>query len=62
MSGNRYVLSVHGDCAKYLYQTYGLFEIQLLTWYLIFIMDYLTRVYTYVYMYIYIHIYVEIDR
>ena len=48
MSDNGYVMSVHADCAKYLCQSQGLFEVQLLTWYLIFIIDFLTRVYTYV--------------
>ena len=40
MSDNRYVMSAHTDCGKYFSQTWDLFEIQLLTWYLIFIMDY----------------------
>ena len=43
MSDNGYVMSVRADCAKYLYQTCGLFEVQLLTWYFIFIIDFLTR-------------------
>ena len=50
MSDNGYVMSVHADSANYLYQTLGLFEVQLLTWYLIFIIDFLTRVYTYVFI------------
>ena len=29
MLDNGYVISVHADCAKFLYQTYSLFEIQL---------------------------------
>ena len=51
MSDNGYVMSVHADCAKYFYQTKSLFEAQLITWYLIFIMDFLTRVYIYIYVY-----------
>ena len=38
----------------------GLFEVQLLTWYLIFIIDFLTRVYIYIFIYIYIYIYIYI--
>ena len=49
MSDNGYVMSVHADCAKYLCQSQGLFEVQLLTWYLIFIIDFLTCVYIYIY-------------
>ena len=56
MSDNGYVMSVHADCAKYFYQTKGLFEVQLITWHLIFIMDFLTRVYIYIYIYIYMFI------
>ena len=52
MSDNGYVMSVHADCAKYLCQSQGLFEVQLLTWYLIFIIDFLTRVYIYMYLYV----------
>ena len=39
MSDNRFSMSVYGYCAKYMYQTQCLFEIQLLTWYLIIVMD-----------------------
>ena len=52
MSDNGYVMSVHADCAKYFYQTKGLFEVQLITWHLIFIMDFLTRVYIYICLYV----------
>ena len=47
MPDNGYVMSVHADCAQYLCQTKGLFEVQLLTWYLIFIIGFLTRVHIY---------------
>ena len=36
MSDNVYEMSVHIECAKYLYQTQGLHEMQLLTWSLTF--------------------------
>ena len=42
-------MSAHADCVKYFYQTWDLFEIQLLTWYLIFIMDYFGA---YIYIYV----------
>ena len=51
MSGNAYEMSVPADWAKYLYQTKGLFERKLLTWYLSWIVS--THIYVYnVYIYI----------
>ena len=52
MSDNGYVMNVHTDYAKYLYQTQGLFEVQLLTCHLIFIIDFLTRVHIHIYLYV----------
>ena len=54
MADNGYVMSVHADCAKYLCQTQGLFQVQLLTWYLIFIIHFLTRLCVCMYVCVYV--------